>query len=252
MIGGFGGSKVFFVVVMIILISGFYVGMEVNVMEKVGTPTDVAIKSQEQTSQEQPDTSSGISSDEKGEDKVKGKGNGKGDKDCKTFDHGDITPLEDVESIFNCGGKNGTCHWYYPAKFLDQSCGVGKEFNTGMKEMKKLYDDRELWLSGPPIVLPYAKIIPEKMKMPNNKHTGKPWTRHSLSMTHVHKTGGTSLVTSFSSILDKGAKGKHHTVFVPGGKPLTGEKLAKANRQADQREQRTGKRPTVGYGWGRL
>ena len=61
-----------------------------------------------------------------------------------------------------------------------------------------------------------------------------------------------SLVTSFSSILDKGAKGKHHTVFVPGGKPLTGEKLAKANRQADQREQRTGKRPTVGYGWGRL
>ena len=109
-----------------------------------------------------------------------------------------------------------------------------------------MYDDRELWLSGPPIVLPYAKIIPENMKMPNNKYTGKPWIRHTLSMTHVHKTGGTSLVTSFQRILGRGAQGKRHTVYMPGTKPLTGEKLAEANRKADEREKRTGKRPNIG------
>ena len=113
MIGGYRGSKAFFVVMMIILISGFYVGMELNVFDKSTPPTDVAIKSQEQNSPEQLATSSNSddSSDEKNdsdEDEVKGnKGMDKGE-DCKNFDHGDVTPLEDVESIFNCGGKNGT------------------------------------------------------------------------------------------------------------------------------------------------
>ncbi len=141
--------------------------------------------------------------------------------------------------------RNCESHWYYPAKFLDKTCGTGKEFNAQINKMKELYDARTLWLSGPPIVLPWARIDPEYMRYPN-KFTNKPWTRHNLSMTHVHKTGGTSLVTTFGAILAKGARGKRHTVYMPGQKSFTGKKLEQMKAMQDRKEKQTGKRPELG------
>lgn len=166
-------------------------------------------------------------------------------KDCNDFDQrGDITPLEDVDSIFNCGGETGTCKWFYPAKFLDATCGVGKEFISKVNKMKDLYEARELWLSGPPIVLPFAKIVPQSMRP--NPYSKKPWRQHTISMTHVHKTGGTSLVTAFSGVASKGAKGFRHTVYMPGQKPYTGKVLEKKMADADRIEKLRGTRPKIG------
>ncbi len=136
--------------------------------------------------------------------------------ECENFDHGDNSPAPNVTSIFNCGSEAGTCHWYFPAKFF-HPCGMGKEFIPQINDMKERYDNETLWLNGPPIVIPYATIDPNKMRSPN-RFNG-PWVRHNISMTHVHKTGGTSLVTSFSSILGKGAKGMRHTVYMPASTP---------------------------------
>jgi hypothetical protein len=131
---------------------------------------------------------------------------------CSDFDHGDVSPLEEsVSSIFNCGSKTGTCQWYFPAKFLNASCGIGKEFKSQLDHMKKLYDSRELWIGGPPIVLPSARIDPQHMK-PNKFREG-PWPKHNLSMVHVHKTGGTSLVYSFDKLLRRGSQGIRRTVY---------------------------------------
>jgi hypothetical protein len=159
--------------------------------------------------------------------------------------HGSVSNLHSTLPCCIFWYQSYRSHWYHPAKFLDKSCGVGKEFMPQLNRMKELYDSKQLWLSGPPIVLPWASIVPENMRYPN-KFTGKPWKRHSLSMTHVHKTGGTSLVTAFSAVLSKGAKGKRHTVYMPGAKPFTGKKLEEMNAKADKREKATGKRPPIG------
>lgn len=116
-------------------------------------------------------------------------------------------------------------HWYFPAKFLDETCGVGKEFVPELNHMKELYDSRKLWLRGPPIVIPWASIKPENMR--KNQYREGEWPRHNLSMTHVHKTGGTSLVTAFSQVLSQGAKGKRHTVYIPGQAKVRMSKMKK-------------------------
>jgi len=133
---------------------------------------------------------------------------------CSTFDHGNVSPLdENVSSIFNCGSNSGSCHWYFPAKFLDASCGIGKEFQPELKHMKNLYDSKSLWIGGPPIILPSVRIEPQLMRV--NQFKEGPWSNHNLSMVHVHKTGGTSLVYAFDSLLRKGARGMRRTVYMP-------------------------------------
>jgi hypothetical protein len=134
---------------------------------------------------------------------------------CKKFDYGDQTPAQNVSSIFNCGSEESTCQYWYPAKFFDKKCGIGKEFNSQLKYMNDLFESKELWLSGPPIVLPWASIIPSKMRA-SSARTGLPWQRHNLSMIHVHKTGGSSLVDAFQTVRSLGATGKRHTMYMPG------------------------------------
>lgn len=221
------GTGTFFCVLTILLIVGFYTLLELNLLDDFQGPEDVGRKSATQISAEKEAATSYVVNDrplkdeeqnsvtvidneETAKDEVSGS--------CSDFDHGDISHLGNLTSIFNCGSESGTCQWYYPAKFLDSSCGVGKEFASQLDYMTELYNSRELWLSGPPIVLPSASIVPETMR-PNPYKDG-PWSRHNLSMTHVHKTGGTSLVTAFGSVLSKGAKGKRRTVYMPGKKSL--------------------------------
>ena len=135
------------------------------------------------------------------------------DGNCDKFKEGDTSPLENVDSIFNCGSASGKCHWFYPGKFLHASCGIGKEFTPQVNRMKYLYKKDNLWIAGPPIVLPTAKIVPENMRI--NPFREGPWPRHNLSMIHVHKTGGTSLVLAFDGVLRKGAMGKRRTLYFP-------------------------------------
>jgi len=232
------GSGTYFCVLTIIAVVAFYICMELNVLDTYAGPQDWETKPAAQIVEEkeaamsagtvsepedkqetkEEETKEEETKEEKEEPKPKAEPK---EGQCNNFDHGDVTPLEDVTSIFNCGSESGTCHWYYPSKFLDESCGVGKEFVSQINDMKKLYDSKQLWLSGPPIVLPGASIKPALMR-PNQFRAG-PWPRHNLSMTHVHKTGGTSLVTAFGSVLGKGAKGKRLTVYFPAPIPPTEE-----------------------------
>jgi hypothetical protein len=211
---------VFFGVLLLIIIVGFYTAFELNIL-------DDRIS---QDNEDKPSWAPALQKNNISTTQVSYNGNESQSErplvdrnsdvaDCNDFDHGDISSLDNVTSIFNCGSKSGTCRWYYPAKFLDKYCGIGKEFVSDLQYMKELYDSRRLWLSGPPIVIPWASIKPENMRP--NPHRPGPWPRHNLSMTHVHKTGGTSLVTAFSSVLSKGAKGKRHLVYMPGRKNLS-------------------------------
>jgi len=73
-----------------------------------------------------------------------------------------------------------------------------------------------LWKRGPPIVLPWVSLHPGIK--PNGKHPGRtlPLPLHNLSMVHVHKTGGTSLVTAFSSLSShRNIKGKRMITYQP-------------------------------------
>ena len=110
--------------------------------------------------------------------------------DCNSFDHGDISSTNpDLQSIFNCNSDHGKCKWHFPAKFFDVKCGVGREYVNDKEIIRRMHENRTLWLDGPPIVIPWASITPE-----TNAHTYRkePYPAHNLSMTHVHKTGGVS------------------------------------------------------------
>jgi len=75
---------------------------------------------------------------------------------------------------------------------------------------------RDLWKGGPPIVLPWVSLHPGIK--PNGKPPGRtiPLPTHNLSMVHVHKTGGTSLVTAFSSLSSKrDVNGKRMMTYQP-------------------------------------
>jgi len=226
------GAGTFFCVLVIVLIVGFYTLLELGVLDEVKGPEGVDLKSATQILEEKEAATSQVvdnppaiydkqiqvTAPEDEEEETDKDEASTSSTSCGDFDHGDRSYLENVTSIFNCGSEDGTCHWYHPAKFLDGSCGVGKEFVPQLEYMKELYDSQELWLSGPPIVIPWASIVPAKMR--TNPFKEGNWSRHNLSMTHVHKTGGTSLVSAFSSVLSRGATGKRHTVYMPGKKTL--------------------------------
>lgn len=133
---------------------------------------------------------------------------------CADYDFGDTTPAANVTSIFNCGSEEGRCYWYFPARFFNEECGIGKEFQSELEYMERLHKERKLWPNGPPIVIPWASISPRVDS--GTFRNGEPFPMHNLSMTHVHKTGGTSLVVAFSKLASKpGAKGKRHTLYMP-------------------------------------
>ena len=132
--------------------------------------------------------------------------------DCKSFDHGDTSPEEGLDSIFNCNSEFARCKYHYPAKFFDPDCGIGKAYVDEVEVLKQLHAERKLWLNGPPIVIPWASITP---KATTSKFHPEPFPTHNISMTHVHKTGGTSLVNAFGQILSKNVKGFRHTVYMP-------------------------------------
>ena len=136
-------------------------------------------------------------------------------KTCANFDHGDISPAEDVTSVFNCNSEAGKCRWFYPAKFFDRECGVGKEYYHLVEEIEKKRVSQKLWKGMPLIILPSASLN-SKMDDKNKVRNGVPFPQHNISMTHIHKTGGTSLVQAFSAVKQKGGSAKRDTVYMYG------------------------------------
>jgi len=136
-------------------------------------------------------------------------------KDCAKFDHGDISPAEDVTSVFNCNSEAGKCRWFYPAKFFDSECGVGKEYYHLVEEIEKKRVKQKLWKGMPLIILPSASLN-SKMDDKNKVRNGVPFPQHNISMTHIHKTGGTSLVAAFAEVKRKGGSANRNTVYMYG------------------------------------
>jgi len=155
------------------------------------------------------------------------------DKDpiCHNFDHGDVFPIvPNLTSVFNCNSPSGKCEWFYPAKFFNTTCGIGKDYSGAIEYMEQGRNNRTLWLGGPPIVLPYAHLHPDIK--PNGNPPGRtiPLPKHTLSMIHIHKTGGTSLVTAFGA-LGRSANGKRLTSYQPGRKAPTSAANEKINKK---------------------
>ena len=116
-----------------------------------------------------------------------------------------------TSSIFNCGSTTGRCVWYYPAKFFHPTCGYGKEYIHYLSYMEEQRKAKNLWSGGmPPIVLPWASLSPE-LKPTFRTH---PFPRHNISMIHVHKTGGTSMVLAFDDLKRLGAPMERHVSYL--------------------------------------
>lgn len=100
-----------------------------------------------------------------------------------------------IESIFNCYSSFGKCQYFRPKHFFS-SCGAGNKYEHLLKEMFGMRSNGDLWKNMPPIILAYLKLDPKYMK-PKQEIVGKEFTfvRQNLSFIHVHKCGGSSLVT---------------------------------------------------------
>lgn len=192
-------------VLLLVLIVGFYTQLFVKTLDDWNNTYELTEMTRDQSTMQQNNTL----------DKFHDRSADNLGPDCENFDHGDQTPASNVTSIFNCGSKESSCRYFYPAKFFDPKCGLGREYAEQVAYMNNLFEAKELWLSGPPIVLPWVSIDPDRMKV-SAVRNGLPWQRHNLSFTHVHKTGGTSLVAAFSDTLRLGAKGKRRTMYLPG------------------------------------
>jgi len=99
--------------------------------------------------------------------------------------------------------------------------------------MEERRANRTLWIGGPPIVLPYASLHPGIK--PNGKPPGRtiPLPNHNLSMIHIHKTGGTSLVTAFGNLYaQKNTRGKRMMSYMPP--PITRRRQPKARQKVQK------------------
>lgn len=153
--------------------------------------------------------------------------------ECLRFDHGDISPFPNLTSVFNCNSPSGKCKWFHPAKFFNDTCGIGKKFSSTMCYMEQLRRTRELWVGAPPFVIQCASIHP------GIKPIGSPGRTeilptHNVTMLRVHKTGSSSMVKAFRKLVSKyGAKGERMVTYQPRKKgelfrrKLLGRRFAK-------------------------
>jgi hypothetical protein len=87
-----------------------------------------------------------------------------------------------------------------------------------LNEMEDMHQDASLWAGMPPIIMPYLRLDTD-MQM----RSGKYFDRINLSLIHVHKCAGTSLVVAFRDIVMNNKKQielKHnfkgmHTLYSP-------------------------------------
>jgi len=107
----------------------------------------------------------------------------------------DKTPNDSyIQTIFNCHSTYGKCKYHRPAHFF-HSCGIGHSFAPILNEMEEERTTGRLWRDMPPISVPYVQLQ-SNMQMKSGRH----FETHNLSMIHVHKCGGTSLITAFRDL----------------------------------------------------
>lgn len=164
--------------------------------------------------------------------------------DCLQFDHGNISHhhLPNVTSVFNCNSSSGKCKWFYPAKFFDVSCGIGKKHSSVLEYMERQRINKSLWVNSPPIILQRVSLHP------GIKPNGKPPARttslptHNLTMLRVHKAGSSSLVKAFQSlVVNSGAKGERMVSYLPpqgGGMFSRGRRLLSSVRGRDRKHRK--------------
>lgn len=130
---------------------------------------------------------------------------------CDAFDHGDGAPASAAASPFNCGAAGGACAWYHPARFLDRACGVGRDYHPLLEEAERRRRENRLWGGMVPILLPSVSLSPDVQRTAGST----PFPRHNLTLIHVHKTGGTSLVVAYGRLGQRGAKTTWHCAYSP-------------------------------------
>jgi len=136
--------------------------------------------------------------------------------------------MEATQSIFNCNAEapsstlypTSSCKWFYPKAFFDEKCGTGRGYRNQVQYMQEMQHNRSLWSHMPSIFLHTVSLNPEM----DWKWTYRiePFPRHNLSMIHVHKTGGSSLVQAyrelnhrFPSVGDEGIPSNTYLVYKP-------------------------------------
>jgi hypothetical protein len=88
-------------------------------------------------------------------------------------------------SVFNCGGINGRCVYFYATKFFHPENGVGKEYRHILEHIESLRRQRQLWPKMPRIGFPTFSFNENVI----NPRTNQPFHRHNVTFIHVHKAG---------------------------------------------------------------
>ena len=130
----------------------------------------------------------------------------------------------DVNSLFNCDKEDSLCHYYYPANFFDENCGLGKSYVHFIDDTKRMMANGTLWNFMPSVGFPTLTVndlclrldtekeifvLAEDSDMPSSRvsgknvlegkigsyeEDGKKCSKERLSFLHVHKAGGSRYV----------------------------------------------------------
>jgi len=124
-----------------------------------------------------------------------------------------VHEISTVNSLFNCDLSDSECvGYFYPRRFFDSKCGIGRKFDKFNTEAKEMKNDNTLWLNMPSIGFPTVTLTKE-MNIMGRKET----LYERLSFIHIHKSGGTSLHMCYNSLLSEHhATLVRHRWFIPG------------------------------------
>jgi len=140
----------------------------------------------------------------------------KGKKECSPLDiFGDISPLtastdapiEAIHSIFNCNSQEspsadkvltGRCKWFFPNHFFNETCGDGHSYRSQLQYLQIMQRNGSLWPYMPSIFLHTVSLHPHmEWKW---SYRNEPFQTLNLTMIHVHKTGGSSMVQAYRDL----------------------------------------------------
>ena len=108
----------------------------------------------------------------------------------------DRIPIDpSTASIFNCHSPHGKCTYFRPYYFFHY-CGAGHPYTPIVEDMFHRHRDGSLWEDQPPIVMPHLKLR-TNMQLESGKFFDN---NINLSMIHIHKCGGSSLVFAFRDL----------------------------------------------------
>ena len=97
----------------------------------------------------------------------------------------DGVTVGDSTSVFNCGGSNGRCVYFYPTHFFNPEVGEGKKYRYILERLDELRKRKELWRNMPRIGFPTFSYNEQVM----NTMTNETFHRHNVTFIHVHKAG---------------------------------------------------------------